>query len=152
MNGTCEFLDALKARYCLPSDYALAKKLGLTHQTVSKYRLGKDFLGDSTALRVAELLEIDPAIVIASVHAERSKIAAEKAVWESIIERLGGAAAAVLLGIGLAGSPGPAAAADLTVNPGGNTHYANRRRAKVQKRGFVDVFTDWALRNRTFAA
>jgi len=81
MNTTIQFLDALKARHCGASDYAISKILGVTQQTVSRYRVGKDFLGDSTAIRVAKLLEIDPAYVVACAHAERAKAEDEKAVW-----------------------------------------------------------------------
>lgn len=99
MKTTIEFLDELKARKGGISDYAVAKILGVTQQTISKYRVGKDYLGDSTAIRVAQLLEIDPAIIIASVHAERSKSEQEKAVWREIFEKLGGVAASVVIGI-----------------------------------------------------
>ena len=105
MKTTIEFLDELKARNGGASDYSIAKILGITHQMVSKYRLGKDCLGDSTAIRVAELLEIEPAIIIASVHAERAKSDQEKAVWREILEKLGGVAAGVLLTIGAATLP-----------------------------------------------
>jgi hypothetical protein len=108
MQTTLTFLDAVKARHSVPSHYALAKKLGCTHQTVSKYRLRKDFLGDSTAIKVAELLEIDPAIVIASAHAERAKKDDERAAWESIVRRLGGAAALVVVGLFALLAPPPA--------------------------------------------
>ena len=99
MKTTIEFLDELKARKGGISDYAVAKILGVTQQTISKYRVGKDYLGDSTAIRVAELLEINPAIVVSAVHAERSKSEQEKAVWREIFEKLGGVAASVVIGI-----------------------------------------------------
>lgn len=100
MKTTCDFLDAIKARHGLQSDYALAAKLGMTLAAISKYRNRKDPMGDSTAIKVAELLEIDPAIVTAAAHLERAKKDDEKAVWNSILEKLGGLAALVLLGIG----------------------------------------------------
>jgi len=110
MNTTCDFLDAIKARHNLPSDYALSAKLGITRQCMSRYRQKSDYLGDSTAIRVAELLEIDPAIVVAAAHQERSKKPEEKAVWESILQKLGGAAALVLIGVGGLSAPSPAQA------------------------------------------
>lgn len=66
MKTTIEFLDELKAKHGGISDYAIAPMLGVTRGAVSKYRVGKDYLGDATAIRVAELLEIDPAIIIAA--------------------------------------------------------------------------------------
>lgn len=110
MNTTLHFLDAVKARHAIASDYKLARYLGITQQEVSKLRNQKAFLGDSTALQVAKLLEMDPAEVIAAAHAERAKNPEEKAVWRSIMERLGGAAACALLGVALV-SPSPSQAA-----------------------------------------
>lgn len=117
MNTTIGFIDAVKASQGGISDYRLAKILGITQQTVSKYRTGKDFLGDVTAIKVAALLEIEPAYVLACVHQERSKSDAERAAWSSIIERFGGLAASVALGVALGGAPAPAQATAST--PGG---------------------------------
>ena len=111
MRSTVDFLDAVKSRHSLPSDYALAPFLGITKQEVSKLRNGKVYLGDSTALQVAKLLEIDPAEVIASAYFERAKRPEEKAVWQSIMKRLGGAAACVVLGLSLV-TPPPAQASE----------------------------------------
>lgn len=101
MKTTIEFLDALKASQNLPSDYALAPVLGVTRSQVSKWRVGKDYLGDSTAIRVAELLDLHPGYVMACCHAERAKKAEEKAAWALVIERLGGLAASIALGVSL---------------------------------------------------
>lgn len=97
MQTTIEFLDAVKARHSLPSDYALAPVLGITRSAVSKLRNKQDFLGDQTALKVAELLDLSPGIVLSAVHAERAKDPAEKSAWNSIFEKLGGLAASVML-------------------------------------------------------
>ena len=60
MLKTTELLDKLKAAYNLPSDYAAAKKLGITTQTVSGYRCKRSFFEDRVAVNVAELLDIEP--------------------------------------------------------------------------------------------
>lgn len=109
MKTTIEFLDAIKAKHGIPSDYALAKRMGMRQQTVSKYRLGHEYLGDSAALKVAELLDIDAAYVVACVHRERAKKSDEKQVWETIIEKLGGLAASVVLGLAAITLPMPEA-------------------------------------------
>jgi hypothetical protein len=110
MNTTCDFLDAIKARHGVPSDYALAKTLGVTQQMISRYRTGRDFLSDSVAIQVAKLLELEPAVIIAAVHCERAKKPDEKAVWNTIFEKLGGIAAALFIGIGGMSAPSPAQA------------------------------------------
>lgn len=73
MYKTTELLDMLKAAYDLPSDYAVAKKIGYSRQGISNLRNKRSFLNDSDAMNVAELLELDPLIVIASCHAEREE-------------------------------------------------------------------------------
>lgn len=111
MKTTVDFLDELKARNGGASDYAIAKILGVTRSAVSNYRNGKSHFDDLTAARVAKLLEIDPALVVMAVHAERAKKPEERALWEGILERLGGLAAALALGIGLQAMPIPSHAA-----------------------------------------
>lgn len=101
MKTTIEFLDELKARNNGASDYAIAKLLGVTRACTSSYRTGRSYFDDKTAIRVAELLEIDPAQIIACVHYERAKKAEEKAIWKGILERLGGIAAALFIGVAL---------------------------------------------------
>jgi hypothetical protein len=107
MNTTIEFLDAVKAKRGLASDYALANYLGESHQRISNYRVKRSFLDDSMAVKVAEALEIDPLYVIASVHAERAKKESEKKVWTDILEKLGGIAASVVIGLALTALPSP---------------------------------------------
>ena len=116
MQTTLHFLDAVKARHSLTSDYALAPLLGITRSEVSRLRNGKNYLGDSTAIRVAELLEIDHGIVLAAVHAERAKSDQERTSWNAIFEKLGGIAAALLIGIGGMSAPSPAQASSTPHN------------------------------------
>lgn len=111
MKATVQFLDAVKSRHSIPSDYALAPMLGITRAQVSRLRHGKDFFSDVTAMKVAGLLEIDAGIVVASAHAERAKSEGEKALWRSVIDRLGGVAACLLIGVATLASPPPAQAA-----------------------------------------
>lgn len=99
---TVQLLDAVRAKHKLPSDYAAAGLLGLTRAQISRYRNGKDFFGDEVALRVAALLEADPAVIVADMHAERARDEQGRALWLGISERLraAGVAAVVLLSLG----------------------------------------------------
>lgn len=99
MQTTIDFLKAVKAAQGLTSDYQLAKFLGITQQSVSLLMLGKTFLGDETAIKVADCLKIYPALVLANIHAERAKGEVEKRVWTDLVKRLGGIAAALVLAI-----------------------------------------------------
>jgi len=96
---TVEFLDAIKAKYGLKSNYALAKKMGQTDTAIARWMHGKNTLADESAMHVAELLEIDPAYVMACCHAEREKNAEVKATWQKIAQRMA-VAAAVLVFVG----------------------------------------------------
>lgn len=114
--NTQQLLDAVKSRYSLPSDYALAKFLGLKQQTVSKYRVDGNTLSDETALLVADKLGMDAGEVLAWMHAERAKSPAAKRALEKLARLAHRSAAAlvlggfVLAGGGNAVSPAPAPA------------------------------------------
>jgi plasmid maintenance system antidote protein VapI len=96
MRTTIEFLDALKAKLGVTSDYALAAKLGITRAAVSGYRTGRDYFGDEMAVTVGELLGINPAFVMTCAHAERAKAGKVKNYWIAAAERM---AAAVFLAV-----------------------------------------------------
>lgn len=110
MKTTAQWLDAAKEKHSL-SDYALAPKLGITRSQMSRYRNGADYLSDDAAMKLAELLEIDPAQIIASAHAERAKSEPARAFWMQWAERLGGVTAAAVIGVTLSASPAPVKAA-----------------------------------------
>lgn len=110
---TSNYLDALRARHGLTSDYQTAKLCGFTKQSVSRYRLNKTTFDNMTAKRVSELLEIEPMQVIADMQILRSKTPEEKEIWRGLLRRLTGMAAALLLGFGvlLGTVPAPVSAA-----------------------------------------
>lgn len=84
MRTTIEFLDALKARNGGASDYKIAKILGVTQQSVSRYRTGRDFFGSEIAIKVANLLQLDIGYVLACTHLERAKSEPERQAWQGI--------------------------------------------------------------------
>lgn len=71
--NTKEYLDAVKQKTGIDSDYKLAKLLNLTKQAISKYQLGNRVMDDYTAAKIAEVLEIPVIKVIADANAEREK-------------------------------------------------------------------------------
>ena len=87
METMSSFVQKLKARYVVSSDYGMAKLLGLTRQAMSAHKNGrsKNF-SESTAYRIAELLNMDPAYVIACLAAERSKDKRVAEAWRRIVE------------------------------------------------------------------
>jgi hypothetical protein len=97
MKTTVEFLEEIKAKYGLKSNYALAKKMGQTDTGVARWMHRKGSFSDETCLQVADLLDIDPAYVMACIHAEREKNEKLRALWERIATLTTGIAAALVV-------------------------------------------------------
>jgi hypothetical protein len=81
MLNTVEFFDLIKERLQLPSDYALAKKLEISPQSVSLHRKKPHGMDSGLALRVAELSNLPPEYVLSCAAAERAKCTEEKHAW-----------------------------------------------------------------------
>lgn len=90
MLTTTDWLNALKHKTKINSDYGLAKLLELSPQRISRYKQKHDYLGPETAAKVADELGIDPAVIYAACHAERSRNDRERAIWERIYTDIGG--------------------------------------------------------------
>lgn len=88
------YLNDLKNK--LGSDYAIAKAIGITKQSVSIIRKGGG-IKDETAIKIAELLEVDENEVLLAAVIERCKEENTKKVWENISRLLGVAASFLLL-------------------------------------------------------
>ena len=84
---TNEYIDAVKAKLALPSDYAAAKTLGVSHQSVMQYRNGRSAMGVETCMKVGEILGIDGHKVYADGQIERAKSAAQATFWADISEK-----------------------------------------------------------------
>lgn len=85
---TVDFLDAIRERYQLTSDYKLAKLLGITVQRVSMYRRGSRRFDNQMAVKAAELLGLNAIQVIACVELEREMRPELRKVWEGVAGRL----------------------------------------------------------------
>jgi transcriptional regulator with XRE-family HTH domain len=119
MRTTRDWLAAVKAKHGMTSDYQLSKALHVTRSAVSKAQSGRQYMDDSTAIRVAELLEIDPLEVISSVNAERAKEPRERELWERAAAAFRGTASALFLSaLALAGVPGEMRAGSHNQNSG----------------------------------
>lgn len=84
--NTLEFLEAVKVKRGITSDYALAKALGITQQAMSSYRSGNSIMNDDVCLSVAAALDLAPIFVIAQANAERTKNPETKARWMGLME------------------------------------------------------------------
>ena len=110
---TTQYLDAIKKRHNLPSDYALQKVLPVGKQAISRYRKKHGFFDDEVCKAVAECLDLDPAQVIADIHAERTNDKELKAIWKRIAASFSRAACVILMAYTAAAviAPAPAQAA-----------------------------------------
>jgi transcriptional regulator with XRE-family HTH domain len=80
------------------SPFRIAKELGLSSQRM--YQLFNDggTYNDETALKVAKLLELDPATVMAAAAAERTKNPEVQAIWKGLLEKISEGFETLLLG------------------------------------------------------
>ena len=101
------WIDRVKTAKNLPSDYAAAKELGLSRFTVSGYRKRPDAtLDEDISVKIANLLNMSPAFILADQSMERAKSEEAKTAWVAILEKLGGVAVSVLLTAGILGAIG----------------------------------------------
>lgn len=87
---TVEYLDAVKARLDISSDYALAKALGVARESVNAFRSGRSAMGIETCMKVGEILNVDGHAVYAQGQIERAKKPEIRDFWQSISEKFSG--------------------------------------------------------------
>ena len=84
MLTTVEFLEMLQAKLGHCSSYRLSVVLETSHQALANYQKGIRPMDDRIALKVASLLDLSPAYVLACAHAEREKDSAVIAAWAAL--------------------------------------------------------------------
>lgn len=145
MKTTAQYLDAIREKYELPSDYAVAMKLGISRHAPSNYRHCKNAFDNHTCLLVARALETPLEQVIADMEIQREKDEKKKADWLGFELRLKGAAATIaaasLVTLNLGALPQNAHASstyDNSILPA--TNYAQYRR-RVKKAASIALDT-----------
>lgn len=141
---TVEMLDAVKQRHSLTSDYKLAKLLKTSPQKISNWRAGRTLPGTLSCFAIAEALGEQPAGIIALVELERAENGEENAdaeEWKGWVKKLSGAAASILLVMGLGGFSN--ADARLVNQADTQTIYTSYRskKSRTRKAGFFDGLT-----------
>lgn len=96
--NTIEYLQAVKTRLNITSDYALAARLGITRSAVSKLQQGGVSFSDDVALTIADILNVHPLQVIAAANAERAKTPEQRARWSGVMEKFSLSFNSLLLG------------------------------------------------------
>ena len=118
-----EWIDRVKVAKGWESDYRVAKELGFKANTISNYRVNGGAMDESITLKVAQALEIDPALVLVDQAKERAKDQDARGAWSLVLQRLGGVAAGVMVAVGAATAPPPASAAMSSALENGPTLY-----------------------------
>lgn len=118
-----DFIEQVKVKHGLPSNYAAARFLGMTDQRISAYARGRREFDDETAKKVAEALDLEPIYVMLQVQAERAPQHEIKVIWRQAAEAMLTAAKkghatglALLAIIGLSSFPGTDARADAVLS------------------------------------
>ena len=93
MKTTRQYVADAKRRLDISSDYALAKALGITKQSVALLASGRSVMNNTTAAKVAEILELEPLQVIADCELERGS---SPELWKRIRAAAAIAGAALL--------------------------------------------------------
>ncbi|WP_342315423.1 hypothetical protein [Lysobacter sp. FW306-1B-D06B] len=92
MTVAAQLLDKAKERRSIPTDMALAARVGRSRQAVAQWRSGAKHPEDDMICELARLAEVDPAPYLVAAAAERSHGVAAK-TWAALARQLGAAAA-----------------------------------------------------------
>lgn len=95
---TSEYLDAVKDRLEIASDYALAKVLGIARESINAFRSGRSAMGIETCMKVGEILHVDGQAIYAQGQIERAKKPEIRQFWESVSEKFSTSFLDLLLG------------------------------------------------------
>ncbi len=79
--NTTEYLEAVKKKYNLESDYKLSQKLNITRAAISKYKKKGTYLDNFTCYQVAEALGIEPQKVIIDIAIEKERNEDKRGFW-----------------------------------------------------------------------
>jgi transcriptional regulator with XRE-family HTH domain len=141
MKSTGQYLDEVKGRLELPSDYAIAKALGVTRAAISSYRNGRSMPDDLVCARIADALGVEPMEVIAAINYQRSKTDEARVLWESIWGKAAGAIALSLTvcAVGLSVAPTSKAAESGENHANGASLYLMSNRRRFRHNAFSPV-------------
>ena len=98
MEAVNKLLDKARVACSLPSDVALAEKLGVSRQLVSQWRKGANPLSDDRIAQIAHLAKEDGGRWLLTIHAERASGAAAKD-WQKLLRQFGAAAAVACVAV-----------------------------------------------------
>jgi hypothetical protein len=83
-----DLLEAMKELRGWESDSQLARELRVPQSTLAHWRVGTRTPGDEHSLKIAEVLDVSPLLVIAIAAAERAKTTHSKRLWQKMAEQV----------------------------------------------------------------
>ena len=99
---TDQYIDALRVKFGVESDFAAMSRLGVNHrQQVCEWRKLRGSFSDELCGKVAESLNLDHAYVMACMRVQREKNEKLKAIWLRIANLTAGLAAVLVLAVSL---------------------------------------------------
>lgn len=85
MKTTADYIDALRVKFNLDSDFKAMNMLGVKHrQQVSEWRKLHSAFGEELSIKVADALEIDRAEVLLAMQVQKESNIEIKKLWERI--------------------------------------------------------------------
>ncbi|ECI5747799.1 helix-turn-helix domain-containing protein [Salmonella enterica subsp. enterica] len=82
------YIDELKEKLGITSDYGVAKYLNIAPQNITKVRNGEILRADR-CLKIANALNRDPLEIIATARAQKEKNPELKAIWIKLAKERG---------------------------------------------------------------
>ena len=82
--NSAKFLDAIKKKYGIQTDYRLGRILEISHARISNYRTGKREFDEDTCVLVAIELEEPVEYVLAEIQAVRAMRSKQTAAWRRL--------------------------------------------------------------------
>lgn len=115
MNSENILLDKVKEICSIESDNALAIKLGIQRQAISKIRREEMHLSDERIAELCEMANLDGGKWAANIKSEKAESPKERAMWKSIVKRLSASTTTLLISASMT-CPNPSQAQSIDRN------------------------------------
>ncbi len=96
-----EYLDECKEKLAVTTSYKLSQHMDIAESRLSEYYKGKTAPGDYECFMIAEVLGLDPALVIADVRAEFEKSEKKREYFRSFPGALRKAGVVIIVALAL---------------------------------------------------
>jgi plasmid maintenance system antidote protein VapI len=90
MNKSSYYLDLVREKLDIKSDYALARRWNVNRVVISNFRTGFRSLSDEIVFIVAKELEISPLEILTDLRAEKAKSEEKVSFWKNAYKEVTG--------------------------------------------------------------